>query len=329
MPFSTVETAIISASSRSAQIISTLKTAISSDNGTSFWDLVDATSNIPYENAVKGDDLSSLDTDLTNINIGALFGPWFNRHEEYARVRLGLAYGFREFLQTRGIRLHESFGKIWLAATGTSPEPYLVFADQSLDANILGTLTAPNTGSEFTSLSSGLENTRLGIKVTTNIGAITDLTLTVVVRNSAMASTDTSKTITVVVPKSTQTSAAVIDLIASSVASSGFLVDDAVNNLTTIKLGTAAERNNFVVGSYAQLRYGTTLYRNVEVTAIGTTDTIVVKGLWTGDFTYIGGFSHSNIKVYPLYNEVVSIAGSGQSVGAISIVPIDDYSPAW
>ena len=53
------------------------------DGRAPLWDMVDDAADQPYENSVKGQEITDLDTALDNLSIGANLSPWFSLHDQY------------------------------------------------------------------------------------------------------------------------------------------------------------------------------------------------------------------------------------------------------
>ncbi len=60
-----------------------LVAAIADRDADTLWKLVDNTSDIDYENRVKGSSVSSIDADLSTLKFGNTLATWFSLHNQY------------------------------------------------------------------------------------------------------------------------------------------------------------------------------------------------------------------------------------------------------
>jgi len=123
------ETAIQGQIDRIAKGRQTQQTAFATGGGL-FWTRVDAAQDMPYENRVKGSDITALDVALT---AGAFWSApalarWAVLHNSYFQTDLGLAAPFIEkYLTSKGWRVPYEFAQAWYEATGTRISPQFVF----------------------------------------------------------------------------------------------------------------------------------------------------------------------------------------------------------
>lgn len=295
--------------------------------GDLFWHKVDNSSDITYENAVKGDALTELDSNLASGKVGAVFADWFSYHDAYARVRLGLS-GFSEYLKDHGIRINEKTSLLWNDAFGGEPEARLVFAyggDNSVNQdNVLGSFNTSTQAKTVAALASTLGDTNLGLAGMASANAENVITLSL--RNSVLEDDDDDFELVLTHP------GAVADftpILACSVSASGLLEEDLVNETTSITLITSGEKNYFSENGYAMLYYNdgvsVTEKRYTKVLTVGAVvPTIEVEGLWNSIFTGLSGFDRQYLKVLPMFNEVTDIEVTSSESLTIQVVPISD-----
>jgi hypothetical protein len=283
------------------------------------WTLCDATQDVDYENTVKGTDLSTIDSNLSNAKIGIWCGSWFTVHNSYFTNILSYSNGITSWLDAKHLRVNEDFAEIYYEVYGTRLASKYVFADTK-DANILATLQYnDSSGTCNGALSTNFSMTRLALvgDGDINTSIVVD---TVVAENSLTATTatfTTNKTI------SAGTTSYIGETTASSlITSSGTTTIILNDNDDSGLIGYAAGQYVLVVDTTpAGLDY-------IEYVIINTYDAankiITVPGL-------VHTYNLTNTRIYPCFNEITSItldSGSTASAGSVSVFPIADRVPA-
>lgn len=139
LPPPVVMQAIYTQTDRIAKWYDVIRTALSADDGVSFWEQVDATDVEAYENTVSGASLSSLDSAFGAVPVGTVFREWINQHSNYARVSQGYA-SFDAMITAMGFRVHEWFAAVYAASTGGTLSARNIFADSA--SRIWATVTS-------------------------------------------------------------------------------------------------------------------------------------------------------------------------------------------
>jgi hypothetical protein len=137
---------------------------------TLLWTLVDASSDIPYENTVKGSEVTAIDNVMDNMVVGGSLSRWFSLHTAYFQNVATSLSNWSTALATWKWRASEFWAKAYYEALGTKIPVAYVFPRDDLD---LGSYT--KTSSTFTAAADTMDTTftnggKIAAKATSAIG---------------------------------------------------------------------------------------------------------------------------------------------------------------
>jgi hypothetical protein len=159
MSYTIPEIATLRAADKLAQV---KKTAVSTFSGTTtLWAVSNGTNDVTYENTVKGQTLTDIDTKM--YNVGQYCINWFSIHDQYF-IKMGYLR-FSDWLDKRHLRVDEDCATVsYESYGGTRMSNKFVFPSQE-EKNKLAqyTVAAGTTGSGCTGLASGAYPTRFCI----------------------------------------------------------------------------------------------------------------------------------------------------------------------
>lgn len=266
-----------------------LSAAITSRDANALWKMSDNSSDITYENRVKGSSLTQIDTLLSNLAYGSNLSQWFQLHNQYFSADAGLT-GVRQVSEAIPYyrwRVPQEFNDLYRDATNVNIDLSSVYPSPSV---VIGTVT--NSGGTTISYSAGttVDSTKasglggiIGIKVV-QIGASADLVLNSIVLavNNTSTYTLSSKTI----DHSTYTAGKFLPVLSTTT--------NGTSNTTT-GVVPMTSTNGFSVGQHV----------------------LICSGALDWNATYAGGAT-SNLTVVQEVGQVISVsAGTSITVGAV------------
>ena len=336
MAYSSVETQLIKQVDRFAKIKMNYKASVT--GGTNFWTLVDAAQDETYENRIKGSDITDLDTKFNNAKFGSIASKWFSLHNSYFNTDLSLTDGLASFLSAKHWRVHQEFGELWFENAGSRLDPIYIWADETDSANVLGTLAVGGTGQSLTTLNSKFGNTRLGAKVTTQVGGgnlLFDVTVKTYISSTSTLTT-TFNNITVPV-------GSYVDTVRMIGGQTITYIND--SDSTTTLLNLQATATGFKVGGYLMIvdnsgtftsgyGYDETFEDFFDINGTNSDNILEYVKIQavSGTGVTVDKIRHSyntftQLMAYPCFTGVTALSISGTNAatsGAISIIPTDD-----
>lgn len=259
------------------------------------WTLVDAASDEPYENRVKGQTITDLDTKLTNVQFGTTIGPWVTLHNDYFATDAGIANVTTLALAIPYYRWRVSqfFQQFYYEYTGSYLNAAYVFPRYDLSFGTFArTSNVFTNGSVVNTTESGLA--KVQATATSIIGGVT-WTVTPTLKRSD----DTTVQLSI--------SFLAADALGTSrIFGEEFLTNNVSANATVIPL---ANTTQFKVAEPVLLQDS----NNQEAATVASIQAGVSITLTAG--TRWGYNTASSAKVTPLFKDVTACTGSGGTAG--------------
>lgn len=195
----TVKSAILSQIDHLAEIQEALQNALSFKGDDSLWLIVDGASDVNYENTVKGETISVLDSKLKRAELGSVLSDWLRLHNTYFSTKAGIS-GVTSLISAienhYGFRVHPAFHQLVKGAGNTGFQTAYIFPRNQEVGSYTATGTATGT---FTPNENVLDITQNGLgvlQVTTNdeVG-VNNLVLSIT--GTKVAGTPVSVTLTI------------------------------------------------------------------------------------------------------------------------------------
>jgi hypothetical protein len=129
MSTESVQSAIVGQIDRLTQWRLACQDVVSVGGGT-LWTRADAAADVDYENDVKGTNLAAVDSQISDMDAGAVVGDWFVKHNDYLAGES--AYGnLAGYLAARRFRAHEGFGDLFYNKYGSRLSQATLFPKQA------------------------------------------------------------------------------------------------------------------------------------------------------------------------------------------------------
>jgi len=322
--------------------------------GTTFWRLADAANDETYENRVKNSNLTNMDINFSDGNLGTVATTWINDHNNYFNSVLGIA-NVPTYLEDKHLRVNQDFAEVYFEALDTRLDPALIFPDGTKEENQLATMTClagptysktiggSATGTTKT-LNTNFGDTRFGFKVDEAIsGGTKELSLDFTLGN---ASGDTFSFSDIVIDGDATTAG-----LTYVIGECSFTADAGDTSITVTIPSSPVDYSamdladmGYSVGSYVVLSrpvgYTYSAGVNTDDTDEQTTFDTVEYALITAvdetenSITLSAALRHHYIagsKVAPTFNKVTAFLESATGVsdatsGSVTLLPVNDRS---
>jgi len=94
---------------------------------TLLWTMVDDAGDIPYENRVKGSDITAIDTVMDGLTTGSLLSRWFQLHATYFSTDVPALLSFETAMATWKWRASYHWAQLYYESTGVKLSTNLIY----------------------------------------------------------------------------------------------------------------------------------------------------------------------------------------------------------
>jgi hypothetical protein len=152
-----VKSAVIGIADRMAKVREDVQALIIAGGGTTYWNRVDATGDVTFENTVKGNEVAAVDTATVGYDAGSIVAPLLRNMNTYFS---GLSVsGLDAYAVAHRFRMHQSAASLYNNAMSRKPLPASVFPRQ---AQTLATYAMGAASANVFSPTAGIETTTYG-----------------------------------------------------------------------------------------------------------------------------------------------------------------------